>query len=70
MIKFDEEGYRTDFSTELIQLFEEGFEVIGAWNTSTGLKMFPQPPETTQVDDSQLLNRTFVVITTLVGCLR
>lgn len=66
MIKFDEEGYRTDFSAELIQLFENGFVVTGAWNTSTRLKMLPHPPEAVPMDDSQLLNRTFVVITALV----
>lgn len=66
VIKFDEEGYRTDFSVELVQLFEEGFKVIGNWNTSSRLQMFPQPPEAIFMDESQLINRTFVVITTLV----
>lgn len=66
MIKFDEEGYRTDFSVELIQLFDDGLQVIGSWNTSSRLQMLPQPPEAVLLDDSQLVNRTFVVLTTLV----
>lgn len=67
MIKFDEEGYRTDFSVELVQLFEEGFDTIGTWNTSSRLQMLPKPSETTDLDESQLVNRTFLVITTLVS---
>ncbi|XP_055904035.1 glutamate receptor ionotropic, kainate 2 isoform X1 [Eupeodes corollae] len=65
-IKFDNEGLRTDFELETIELNPLGLSNIGTWSTSDGFVMNRKPlPNTLDVDQRSLVNKSFVVITAL-----
>ncbi|XP_055852897.1 glutamate receptor ionotropic, kainate 2-like isoform X2 [Episyrphus balteatus] len=65
-IKFDNQGLRTDFQLETIELNPSGLSNVGSWSTSDGFSINRKPPPVAlEVDQRSLVNRSFVVITAL-----
>ncbi|XP_055852904.1 glutamate receptor ionotropic, kainate 2-like [Episyrphus balteatus] len=65
-LKFDNEGLRTDFQLETIELTSSGLSKIGTWSSQEGFSMNRKPPpQALEVDQRSLVNKTFVVITAL-----
>ncbi|GJQ74508.1 hypothetical protein Trydic_g21375 [Trypoxylus dichotomus] len=66
IIRFDPEGYRSDFEVEIIELTTDGLIKIGTWNTTTGLKIQrPLIEDVIPEDDDSLVGEHFYVITVL-----
>ncbi|XP_018563905.1 glutamate receptor ionotropic, kainate 2-like [Anoplophora glabripennis] len=65
LIKFNTEGFRSDFQLDLFELREGGITDIGTWNTSNGLSVTKKSVEQPVPDGDSLKNKTFIVITTL-----
>jgi glutamate receptor, ionotropic, invertebrate len=67
VIKFDHEGFRSDFSLDIVELSKDGLRKVGTWNSSEGVNY------TRTYGDSQreiveiLQNKTLVVTTILVS---
>ncbi|XP_014219018.1 glutamate receptor 2-like [Copidosoma floridanum] len=66
-IKFDNQGFRTDFVLDIIEMnTKDGLQKIGSWNSTKGINFTRSYGEVyTQIVDS-LHNKTFVVTTILV----
>ncbi|KAL3280163.1 hypothetical protein HHI36_017663 [Cryptolaemus montrouzieri] len=71
LVKFDNEGFRSDFTLILTEVQETGFIDIGYWNLSEGVQIqrpTPYPEKWDQVEDddpTSLVNKTMIVITAL-----
>ncbi|KAL7304729.1 hypothetical protein TKK_0002966 [Trichogramma kaykai] len=67
-IKFDNQGFRSDFTLEIMELnTKNGLEEIGSWNSSFGINFTRSFREVyTQMIDS-LQNKSFIVTTILRG---
>ncbi|KAI5699759.1 hypothetical protein M8J75_008315 [Diaphorina citri] len=60
-IKFDNQGFRTNFLLDVIELSKEGLVKIGTWNSTEGINFTRTYGEAyTQIVES-LMNKTFVV---------
>ncbi|XP_044259602.1 glutamate receptor ionotropic, kainate 2-like isoform X2 [Tribolium madens] len=73
IVHFDNEGFRRDFDLDILELSLGGLLRIGAWYPSTGLSLHrpPKPLEVVKiVDETNLVNKTFTVITCLVKLLQ
>lgn len=67
VIKFDNQGFRSSFSLDIIELGKDGLRKIGTWNTSEGVNLTRTYGEVyTQIVES-LHNKTFIVTTILVS---
>lgn len=67
VIKFDHQGFRSDFTLDIVELSREGLKKIGTWNVSAGVNFTRTYGETyTQIVEI-LQNKTFVVTTILVS---
>lgn len=67
LIKFDHEGFRSDFELDIIELTTEGIVKKGIWNTTLGANLthaIDAEDETTVTGD--LRNMTFTVMISLV----
>lgn len=65
VIKFDNQGFRSGFSLDIIELGKDGLRKIGTWNTSEGVNLTRTYGEKyTQIVES-LHNKTFIVTTIL-----
>ncbi|XP_057671940.1 glutamate receptor ionotropic, kainate 2 isoform X1 [Diorhabda carinulata] len=65
VIKFDHQGFRTDFVLEIIELSREGLKKIGTWNSTEGVNFTRTYGEAyTQIVEI-IQNKTFVVTTLL-----
>ncbi|XP_018324825.1 glutamate receptor ionotropic, kainate 2-like [Agrilus planipennis] len=67
IIKFDNKGFRSDFSLDVVELNQDGLIKIGDWNSTEGLKISRVYPEAIPTNELSLRNRTFVVITALTA---
>ncbi|XP_054270568.1 glutamate receptor ionotropic, kainate 2-like isoform X2 [Macrosteles quadrilineatus] len=67
LIKFDHEGFRTDFKLDIIELTTEGIMKKGTWNTTEGVN-FTQSFDTESEENAKkdLRNVTFVVMISMV----
>lgn len=66
VIKFDNQGFRSSFSLDIIELGREGLRKIGTWNSTEGVNLTRTYGEVyTQIVES-LHNKTFLVTTILV----
>lgn len=67
LIKFDHEGFRSDFKLDIIELTSEGLIKKGTWNTTEGVN-FTQTIETEDEANSKmdLRNVTFIVMISMV----
>ncbi|KAF5280601.1 hypothetical protein FQA39_LY05249 [Lamprigera yunnana] len=65
VIKFDHQGFRSDFTLDIVELSREGLKKIGTWNASAGVNFTRTYGEAyTQIVEI-LQNKTFVVSTIL-----
>ncbi|EEB18532.1 glutamate receptor, ionotropic kainate 2 precursor, putative [Pediculus humanus corporis] len=72
VIKFDNQGFRSSFSLDIIELGREGLRKIGTWNSTEGVNLTRTYGEVyTQIVES-LHNKTFLVTTILSSpyCMR
>lgn len=66
VIKFDHQGFRSDFVLDVIELSREGLKKIGTWNSSEGVNFTRTYGEAyTQIVEI-IQNKTFIVTTILV----
>lgn len=67
IIKFDNQGFRSDFALDVIELnSKDGLKKIGLWNITKGINFTRSYGEIyNQIVDS-LHNKTFIVTTILV----
>lgn len=65
-IKFDNQGLRTNFALDIIELTSSGIAKVGQWNASEGLNITRNYEATSNIDDGSLKNKTFIVLTALV----
>lgn len=66
VIKFDHQGFRSDFVLDIIELSKEGLKKIGTWNSTEGVNFTRTYGEIyTQIVEI-IQNKTFVVSTILV----
>lgn len=67
VIKFDNQGFRTNFVLDIVELTKEGLTKIGTWNSTEGVNFTRTYREVyTQIVES-LQNKTFIVTTILVS---
>lgn len=67
-VRFDNEGLRTQFSVDIVELTSAGLVTIGNWKSGTGLlniSRLANGPDDKSAE-SFLSNQTFIVITSLV----
>ncbi|RZF32680.1 hypothetical protein LSTR_LSTR004108 [Laodelphax striatellus] len=72
VIKFDNQGFRSNFVLDIVELNKEGLSKIGTWNSSEGVNFTRTYGEVyTQIVES-LQNKTFIVTTILSSpyCMR
>lgn len=66
-IKFDSQGFRSDFKLEIIELTTDGLLRKGSWNISDGFNFIKDVQEEPQYNHHKdLRNFTFVVMVSLV----
>lgn len=65
-IKFDNQGYRTVFTVEIVGLTPAGIEKIGTWDSSEGLSITLADEKAGAIESGSLRNKTFIVLTALV----
>lgn len=68
IIKFDHQGFRSDFMLDIIELnSKEGLKKIGTWNSTKGINFTRSYGDVyTQIVEN-LQNKTFIVTTILVS---
>lgn len=68
IIKFDHQGFRSDFMLDIIELNnKEGLKKIGTWNSTKGINFTRSYGDVyTQIVEN-LQNKTFIVTTLLVS---
>lgn len=66
-VKFDNEGLRKHISVDMVELTSSGLIKVGNWHSTDGLNISRVAEKSSNIDDSSLKNRTFVVITALVN---
>ncbi|PNF30867.1 Glutamate receptor ionotropic, kainate 2 [Cryptotermes secundus] len=72
VIKFDNQGFRSNFVLDIVELSKDGLKKIGTWNSTEGVNFTRTYGEAyTQIVES-LQNKTFVVTTILSSpyCMR
>lgn len=63
LIKFDNQGFRSQFELDLIELTGEGLKEIGTWNSSLGLNLTRTPIFSAQAaGDDTVANKSFIVL--------
>lgn len=67
VIKFDHQGFRSDFLLDIIELNRDGLKKIGIWNSTEGINFTRTYGEAyTQIVEI-IQNKTFIVTTLLVS---
>ncbi|XP_077295100.1 kainate-type ionotropic glutamate receptor subunit 1D isoform X2 [Arctopsyche grandis] len=72
VIKFDHEGFRSDFSLDIVELSKDGLRKVGTWNSSEGVNYTRTYGESQKEIVEILQNKTLVVTTILSSpyCMR
>lgn len=66
LIKFDNQGFRTDFTLDVIELSPVGIRKVGDWNSTQGVNFTRSYSEHQNEIVENLKNKTLVVTTILV----
>lgn len=69
VIKFDHQGFRTDFLLDIIELSPLGLRNVGNWNSSQGVNFTRSYGEQQQEIVENLKNKTLIITTILVSLL-
>lgn len=67
VIKFDNQGFRSNFELDIIELTKNGLQKIGSWNASEGVNFTRTYNEMMHQIVENLSNKTMVVTTILVS---
>lgn len=67
LIKFDNQGFRTDFVLDIIELSQGGFRKIGDWNSTQGVNFTRSFGEKQTEIVENLKNKTLVITMILVS---
>lgn len=67
VIKFDHQGFRSDFTLDIIELTREGLQKAGIWNSSEGVNYTRSYGENQKQIVEILQNKTLIVTTILVS---
>jgi glutamate receptor, ionotropic, invertebrate len=67
VIKFDHQGFRTDFVLDIVELGPTGLRKTGTWNSTQGVNFTKSYNEHQREIVEILQNRTLVVTTILVS---
>lgn len=67
VIKFDNQGFRTDFELDVVEVNKEGLYKIGTWNSSQGINFTRSFVEAYSNIVDNLHNKTLVVTLILVS---
>lgn len=72
LIKFDHQGFRTDFLLDIIELSPTGLRKVGNWNSTQGVNFTRTFGEQQQEIAENLRNKTLIVTTLLSApyCMR
>lgn len=69
LVKFDHEGFRTDFRLDILDLTPKGLKRTGTWNISEGVNFTQLTYDDSSVTHAKrdLRNMSFVVMIALVS---
>lgn len=67
VIKFDHQGFRSDFALDITELSREGLKKIGTWNSTEGVNFTRSYGEVLTQIVEIIQNKTFIVTTILVS---
>lgn len=67
IIKFDHQGFRTDFTLDIVELGPSGLRKTGTWNSTQGVNFTKTYGEQQLEIVENLKNKTLIVTTILVG---
>lgn len=69
IIKFDHQGFRTNFKLDIIELTRDGLRRKGTWNTTEGVNLtaMANSGDTSLNDKPDLRNMTFIVLIAIVS---
>lgn len=67
VIKFDHQGFRTDFLLDIVELSPQGLRNVGSWNSSQGVNFTRTYGEQQQEIVENLKNKTLIVTAILVS---
>ncbi|XP_063982898.1 glutamate receptor ionotropic, kainate 2-like [Diachasmimorpha longicaudata] len=65
-VKFHTNGFRTDFSIDIVKLSEIGLNSIGSWNSTTGIEWKMETQDKVVGADEDLANKTFTILIALL----
>ncbi|XP_044740754.1 glutamate receptor ionotropic, kainate 2-like [Chrysoperla carnea] len=60
-IQFDENGYRTDFTLQILDISDDGFRPIGTWDPANGVRRTISEEDSLAQYSAALRNKTFKV---------
>lgn len=66
VIKFDHQGFRTDFILDVIELSPVGLRTVGNWNSTQGVNFTRTFGEQQMEIVENLKNKTLIITTILV----
>lgn len=67
VIKFDHQGFRTDFLLDIVELGPQGLRKIGTWNSTQGVNFTRTYGEVQKEIGEILQNKTLIVTAILVS---
>lgn len=68
MVKFDNEGFRSDILLDIVELTAGGITKVGYWNSSENLNITrPEREEVVQQIEGSLKDKSFRVLIALVS---
>lgn len=65
LIRFDNDGFRSNIQLDIIKIGYSGIKKAGAWNSSMGIEWCPEINVTEPVAEQTLKNKTFIVLISL-----
>ena len=69
-IEFDREGFRTEFSLDIVELLKDGLTKVGYWTLASGANYTRSYGEKIREIEHSLWNKTLKVIMALVSAAR
>lgn len=66
VIKFDHQGFRTDFLLDIVELSPVGLRIVGNWNSTQGVNFTRTYGEQQKEIVENLRNKTLIVTAILV----
>lgn len=67
LVKFDYEGFRSDFTLNIIEVTKTGLQNVGTWNSTEGINITRlHATDHVSGGENSLQNKSFVVLIALV----